>query len=708
MQAKEIHLVKFLDGAKQFIIPIYQRTYSWTEKQCGQLWDDIIQVAKNEQIPGHFIGSIVYIENGLNQISDISQFLVIDGQQRLTTLSLLFAAFAKALEERGETNEITTRKIKNYFLFNSEETGEKRHKLILTQSDKDTLIRLLEGRENHENHSKNIVDNFKYFQKQIAKRSVDLDLLYEGICKLIMVDISLDNNRDNPQLIFESLNSTGLELSQADMIRNYVLMGLEQEKQEEIYKNYWHPIEEAFGDSDGMENFDQFMRDYLTMKLSHIPNKKDVYSSFKDYHRTKNLSIDELIADIHYFSKFFTKLIFEKEEEHELNQIICNINALEVNVAYPFLLEVYADFDKGKISNEEICKIFSMVESYVFRRSICGIPTNALNKIFPILARNIKKEKYLESTKTVFNLKRGRGKFPTDEEFKSKFIEKEIYRNKKNVKYFLDKLENHKRKEHVNVDEYTIEHIMPQTKNLSKEWKEDLGPNWNEIQEKYMHVVGNLTLTGYNSKLADKSFIEKRNMDGGFANSPIRLNADLAELNTWNESEIIKRTNALSNKAIEIWEFPEKSDNMLVNYTEEEEEVDLEDDITLSEWNIKLERATDEIKHTVNLLIHKINEKFDCASNPSFDWFAFYMKKPIERKNMFALIGCSKNTANVAFRVDPDSFKDSDNIRKIKHWFFPSGTERRISLTEESIPQIIQLLEQSFSITESLNKNKTK
>ena len=315
MKATGTQLVKFLQGTRQFIIPIYQRTYSWTEKQCEQLWNDIIQVAKNKDIPVHFIGSIVYIEKGLYQVSDVPQLLVIDGQQRLTTLSLLLAAFGKALEEKGDSDEITTKKINNYFLFNSEESGEKRYKLILTQSDKDTLINLLEGRDIPEKYSKNIVNNYKYFQNQIAKSEIDLDLLYQGICKLIIVDISLDSSHDKPQLIFESLNSTGLELSQADLIRNYVLMGLEREKQEEIYKNFWYPIEESFGHSEGSEYFDRFMRDYLTIKTGQIPNIRDVYSSFKEYFASANKSVEESISDIHYFSKFFTKLIFEKEQD---------------------------------------------------------------------------------------------------------------------------------------------------------------------------------------------------------------------------------------------------------------------------------------------------------------------------------------------------------------------------------------------------------
>ncbi len=707
MKATETPLVKFLQGTRQFIIPIYQRTYSWTEKQCEQLWDDIVQVAKNKEIPAHFIGSIVYIEKGLYQVSDVPQLLVIDGQQRLTTLSLLLAAFGKALEEKEEGDEITTKKINNYFLFNNEESGEKRYKLILTQSDKDTLINLLEGRDSPEKYSKNIINNFKYFQNQITKSGIDLGLLYQGICKLIIVDISLDSNHDNPQLIFESLNSTGLELSQADLIRNYVLMGLER-KQEEIYKNFWHPIEEGFGHSEGTEYFDRFMRDYLTIKSGQIPNIRDVYSSFKEYFASANQSVEELISDIHYFSKFFTKLIFEKEEDPQLNKIIHDINTLKVDVAYPFLLEVYVDFNKRKINRDEALEIFSIVESYVFRRAICEIPTNSLNKTFANLASEIKKEKYLESIKAAFSLKDSYRRFPTDKEFKNQFVVKNVY-NTRIRKHLLDKLENYERKERVNVEDYTLEHIMPQNKNLSQEWKNDLGPNWNEIQEKYLHTAGNLTLTGYNSELSDKPFLEKRNMEGGFADSPIRLNAKLAKLDIWNESEIVNRANTLSDKAILIWKYPQLSEDILAKYTEMEDEDDedfKEGYTSPPQWDERLERASNEVKQTVNSLITRINEKFECISDPYSKWLVFYVKKPAERKNMFALIACGKNTANVMFRINPDSFKDDEGIRKVAGWFFPRGTERRISLTEESLFQIMHLLEHSYSTTQGLIKKR--
>lgn len=708
MKAIQSQLFKILDGSKQFRIPIYQRTYSWTEKQCETLWDDIVRVSKNKDIPGHFIGSIVYIERGIYQASDISQLLVIDGQQRLTTLSLLLSAFAKVVEEKGDTKEITKSKIQNSFLFNRDEIGEKQYKLILTQSDKDTLISILEDKELPEKFSKNIVNNYKFFQDKILQSEISLDDLYKGILKLIIVDISLDSNYDNPQLIFESLNSTGLELAQADLIRNFVLMGLEQKQQEKIYENFWYPMEQSFGHAEGSKQFDRFMRDYLTIKTGQIPNIDDVYSSFKEYFISGNKSVEKIVSDIHYFAKFFTKLVFETEQEPKLKQIIRDINTLKVEVAYPFLLEVYVDYDQGKITKDEILDIFSMVESYVFRRAICDIPTNSLNKTFANLPSAIEKDKYIESIKAAFCLKDSYRRFPKDDEFRSQLIVKNVYNTRRIIKHLLDKLENYDRKEHVNVDDYTLEHIMPQNKNLSQEWKNDLGPKWMDIHEMYLHTAGNLTLTGYNSELGDKSFLEKRDMEGGFAHSPIRINSTLSKLEHWNEEEIVKRANSLADMAIKIWRYPSISEEALAKYSIVEEDDDDDDDAESKTptWDIRLSNASNEVKQNINSLISLITTNFECVIEPKYKWLFVYTKKPTERKYLFSVITCGKNTANIMFRINPNSFKNDKNIREVVGFFFPRGTERRMSITEELLPQIIHSLEHAHSTTNALAKQR--
>lgn len=554
MKATETKFLDFLNGKKQLIIPIYQRTYSWTDIQCKQLWKDIIG-ATDENVKGHFIGSIVYIEKGLFQITSIPQLLVIDGQQRLTTLTLLLAALGTAIERSQIQINVTQEEINDDYLFNKHGKDDFHYKLLLTQSDKDTLIRLLEGKEQQEPISKRIMENYKFFENQIIKSGIDLMILYNGISKLILVDISLDREHDNPQLIFESLNSTGLELSQADLIRNYVLMGLEPEEQKELYNDFWYPMEQGFGHTDYVARFDRFMRDYLTVKTGRIPNIREVYEAFKGYARDNNRSIRNLLADIYLFSKYFVNMALLKEDDKELKKIFIEINTLKVDVAYPFLLELYDDYNHGRLDYEEFGGILRLVENYVFRRTICGIPTNSLNKTFATMSRELDKEHYLESFKAALFLKDSYRRFPSDDEFVRELVVKDLY-SIRSRNYLLRKLENHDHKERVNVEDFTIEHIMPQNENLSLEWQQDLGSDWKEIQSKYLHTLGNLTLTGYNSELGDLPFIEKRDMKGGFADSPLRLNRCLAKVEHWNEAEIQKRANTIAKLATEVWSSP--------------------------------------------------------------------------------------------------------------------------------------------------------
>ena len=578
MKATATNFLKFLQGTKQFIIPIYQRTYSWRISDCQQLWNDIHRVAQDDNIPAHFLGSIVYVEKGIYHISSITQLLVIDGQQRLTTLSLLLIALGEALEESGKaySSEITRKKICNYFLFNAEEAGDARYKLLLTRSDKDTFINILEGGEEPDPFSTCIKENYQFFREQIRQSDIDLVSLYKGINKLIIVDIALEQ-QDNPQLIFESLNSTGMDLSQADLIRNYVLMGLDNEEQIRLYKTYWYSMEQSFGHTQNVALFNRFMRDYLTIKSGsgEIPNMDKVYATFKIYHQSKsNAPIEEIVEDICRYSKYFTRMVLSREKDPEIKRRFDDIKTLEVNVVYPFLLEVYDDYEYHRLSREDFMNILRLIESYVFRRLICGIPTHGLNKVFATLSKEIDKEHYLESVQAAFLQKVAGTRFPRNEEFRAEFVVKNIY-NFRNRNYLLNKLENYQRKERVNIEEYTIEHIMPQNKQLSTKWQEELGPNWQEVHAKYLHTIGNLTLTGYNSELSDRSFQKKRDMEGGFAHSPLRLNSGLARLEQWNEEEIGGRAQALVELAIKVWPIPQLSPEQVSKYSRQAQRLPL-------------------------------------------------------------------------------------------------------------------------------------
>ncbi len=567
MIAKENSFLTLLNGKKQFIIPIYQRTYSWTREQCEQLWNDIIRVATSKGSTKHFVGSVVYIQQDVVIAGGIIPLLVIDGQQRLTSLSLLLLALAKAAKESVTSLNTSHEEIYDSYLINKWGKDDQRYKLLLTQSDKDTLIALIDDPDRAQSTlpTNRVLENYLYFENRVRRGDVDPLTLYEGIGRLMIVEISLDKEHDNPQLIFESLNSTGMALSQSDLIRNYILMGLNNSEQIKLYKKYWYPMEQSFTHTDDSNLFDRFMRDYLTLKEGSIPNIGQVYVNFKAYHKMNlELSISEFLADIDRYARYFVKMAFLREEDPQIRHVLNDILTLKVDVAYPFLLAVYDDYANKLLSREDFIAILKLVESYVFRRAICGVPTNSMNKIFATLAKEIDREHYLESVQAAFLLKTSGGRFPRDEEFRAAFMVKDIY-NFSRRNYLLRKLENYKRKEWVNIDEYTIEHIMPQNEHLSLEWQGELGPNWKEVQAQYLHTIGNLTLTGYNSELSDHSFQQKREMPGGFRNSPIGLNRGLAEVEHWNEEKIKERAGKLADRAMEVWSIPQISAERLIN-----------------------------------------------------------------------------------------------------------------------------------------------
>lgn len=568
MKAVEANFLDFLKKSPQFLIPIYQRTYSWTIKECQQLWNDIIKAGAREEIPAHFVGSIVYIEKGLYQVTSQSSLLVIDGQQRLTTVMLLIEALARRLKDNEPVEGFSAIKLRHYYLTNPLEKGDKKFKLILSQTDKESLLSIINNLPLPREASIRIEENFNFFHEQISNVK-KIEHVCKGLTKLLIVDISLNRAHDNPQLIFESLNSTGRELSQADLIRNYVLMGLEPEIQNRLYTQYWRPMELEFGQKGYDSDFDRFMRHYLTVKTGNIPKIREIYEEFKEYEQTIKKDIETIVSDLKTYATYYCAMAFQKEENPQLRDLFQDIKELRVDTAFPLLLELYDDYQNGVLSNDELLESGRLIESYVFRRSVCDIPTNSLNKTFATFSRDLKKDRYLESIKAKFLALPSYRRFPLDEEFKQKIKLKDLY-NFRNRSYWLRKIENHDRKERVPLHEYTIEHIMPQNKELSKEWKKDLGPNWKNIHEKYLHTLGNLTLTGYNPEYSDKSFIEKRDIKGGFKESPIRMNIELANLDQWNEQTILERATRLAEKAVYVWELPYLKPEILKAYQEKE------------------------------------------------------------------------------------------------------------------------------------------
>ena len=578
MKATEANLLKFLRKSPQFVIPIYQRNYSWTEAQCRQLWADLMRAGRDDKVKAHFIGSIVYVERGLSTVTTEEALLVIDGQQRLTTSTLLIAALAEHFKTHNVAellDAFSFKKLRNYYLLNPDEDGDRHYKLILSETDKDTLLALLQDTPMPAQSSTRITENYALFQSLIEEHQQELEAICQGLAKLVIVDVALDRSQDNPQLIFESMNSTGLELSQADLIRNYILMGLEPKLQTELYNTYWRPMEKAFGQAAYVVHFDAFMRHYLTTKTGEIPNVREVYLAFKAFAQKQpdtHTRTRDLVADIHAYALYYCAMALGTETDAGLKQAFHDLRELKVDVAYPFLLDVYHDYKQGRLNNDEALQIVRLVESYVFRRAICAIPTNSLNKTFAGLSRTLKKDRYLESVQAALLLLPSYRRFPKDEEFQREIKLRDLY-NFRSRSYWLRRLENHGRKERVVVEDYTIEHILPQNEDLSPEWQQELGPDWQRIQEEWLHTLGNLTLTGYNSEYSDRPFAYKRDRvtdkDGnpiGFASSPLKLNLGLGAVAQWDEAAIKARAERLATDAAKVWKVPALDNSVLDAY----------------------------------------------------------------------------------------------------------------------------------------------
>ncbi len=562
MEAKATTLLKFIkDNQKnQLVIPIYQRLYSWEKEQCKQLWDDIIKIGGNDKMDGHFIGSILYVLDGITH-SD-NALLIIDGQQRLTTITLLLTALRDHLSD-----EVRRKEIEDHYLINSNRDGDKKFRLILSESDKDTLLSLIDkDKRKPSEPSSKIVENFKLFEEWIRKNTDELETIFKGLEKLTIVWIALKKEKDDSQLIFESMNSKGMELAQTDLIRNYILMGLEPEKQEIFYKKYWRAMEEDFKQNETL--FNQFVRHYLTIKTREIPNINKVYEAFKRYQQERGIETEALLQDLQKYCGFFCQIAFKKEADKDLNKALSFLVDLEMDVIYPLLLELYSDYSDGVLSKADFIPIIALIESYICRRAVCGLGTNSLNKVFPFVTKKINKVQYLESIKAYFGYLTEKQRFPNNDEFKKLFITIDFYSFKKK-KYFFERLENFDRKERVYTHEYTTEHIMPQE--LTEEWEKDLGENFQAIHDKYLHTIGNLTKTGYNPEYRNKSFQEKQGMEKGFKDSPLRLNQSLRDLESFGEKEIKKRANDLADLALKIWTYPNLDAETLEKYKPKKE-----------------------------------------------------------------------------------------------------------------------------------------
>ncbi|MBE5060500.1 DUF262 domain-containing protein [Megamonas funiformis] len=567
LQAGETTLNKLLNTSRQFIVPIFQRNYSWQKSQYEQLWFDILRASKFKEKQNHFIGSIVYIDMG-TPAGRPQQLLLIDGQQRLTTISILLCAIKDYVQKFNlETKLINLAKIKNQFLYNSDEIDEDKYKLLLNVQDKETYIKLIDNTIFTVNKpATNIIKCYEFFYERIEdfiKQDGQIDEIYAGIFKLSLVSISLDKDSDNPQMIFESMNSTGKDLSQTDLLRNYLLMDLTPEKQTRLYKTYWKPMEELFGEDiykNDVNKFDYFIRDFLTLKrdTGYICKINNVYENFKRYYLDNNCEKFAVLKDLFTYAKYYACIDLLQENDDELKLYWQEFKKLDSHVVYPFLLKLYDDYSRQILIKEDFKKILQVVISYLWRRAICEIPTNSLSKTFATLYQAVDKEDYVNSIIKAFVFKSSYKRFPSDYEVREKLQTKDIYHFRLR-KYLLEALENYYHKEPIdlNTANYTIEHIMPQNIEHNLSWQQMLGEDWQEVHSLYLHTLGNLTITGYNAEMSNKSFWEKVNGESGFKHSHLKLNESIAQCDVWNKKAIQRRTNILTDIILKIWKYPD-------------------------------------------------------------------------------------------------------------------------------------------------------
>ena len=560
MKASEKKIKDLFSEAKTFFaIPVYQRDYNWQEKHCKQLFEDILNVGKDIDITSHFIGSIVYIHEGVYGIGE-KEFYVIDGQQRMITITLLHIVLYHRLKE---SKEEYADELYELYLVNKFSKRDIKLKLLPPEETLNILNKILEENweELEEYQDRNIVKNYKFFKEIISNYSnEEIEYLLAGLDKIIYVDIALEKDKDDPQRIFESLNSTGLDLSQGDLIRNYILMDLEREKQNLVYKNLWLPIENNCKISLGNEikNYvSDFIRDYLTLKNGKIPSKPKVFEEFKEFYNKNN---DEQLEDIKNFSEEYSHIIKPNtEKDKEIRKELENLKVLDQTVINTFLIGILRDYRENKIIKNEILEILKLLQSYIWRRFITEKPSNALNKIFQGMYFRISKDqKYYKSLEeSLLNQD-----FPTDDELKEALKTKNVYKDKEKLRYVFKELENYNHNELIDFEneKITIEHIFPQKPN--KSWKEKYSDYELEEMKTFKDTISNLTLTGSNANLGNKSFLEKRNDDiHGYKNSKLYLNKYLGKLNEWNLSAMEGRFEKLFKNIVKIWKRPESSED---------------------------------------------------------------------------------------------------------------------------------------------------
>lgn len=591
MKADDKKLLNLFTGYNtRYSIPVYQRKYSWEIQQCRQLWNDVRLLIGNKKT--HFFGSVVRLSD------EYEHKQIIDGQQRLTTVSLLLLALLQLIrDDKKESSRTVKNNIESNLWFDKDDNTQL-SRIEHVDSDAKAYSALIEGEKNKYDNSSSMTINFRYFYHEVLSADYSLEDIYDAINRLVIADVQLSSN-DDPQEVFESLNSTGLALSDGDKIRNFMLMNLEPFKQKEYYCNYWVDIEKYSNYTNERKNarfaVTSFVRDYMTTKTTHIPRLNEVYYRFKEYTDKWKGETEGLLRDMKKYSRYLYQLENGDTNDTGINNVLKRIALLEMTVLHPFELNILDDYYNEVVSAKEIISLLELVEIFIFRRLMCEVPTNALNKIFATLygmAKNLSTKEnisFYDATAYILTSKTDSGRFPNDNEFREALATKNVYKMRAKNKIYLfyrlnsgkslegdtsviDKMQQDKDGKTI----LSIEHIMPQT--LSRKWIEDLGgeEKAHKLQERWEHTISNLTLTAYNSPYSNSSFkdkLEYKDENGvgiGFKYSPLYINNFVKEQIEWGEEQLNKRLKLIQRDATTIiWPMPYVTYKPKVKMTEE-------------------------------------------------------------------------------------------------------------------------------------------
>ena len=517
---------------RQYAIPVYQRNYEWSKEQCVKLFEDIVQAYKKDKT--HFCGSVVYAL--LKEERNIYHYVVIDGQQRLTTIYLMMKAMLDNAQTEAEKETLSDALLnKDKFDKYGIDTASKL-KLKPIKSDNQQLALLMENKYDEVDKGTGIWKNYELFCELVRKyqeEGLTVKEMYNGVGKLICARIKLDAE-DNAQEIFERINSTGVPLSLADKIRNFVLMT--DADQEELYENYWLKIEKLVK----KDMMSYFFIDYLNMKIDGFAREGEAYDTFKAVYEKGGYTNESMLSEVLHYAEFYHAFLYgdDKKYGQEVNSLLLDLQRLKQSTVFLFLFKVFDDFEANVIDEKELAKVLRLLLNYSIRRLICEIGSNSLRGLYKTLYARIftnekNKERYYDSIVSFLLQMTSKDAFPTDEAFLLALQQNNLYRKNALCKYLLVELEN-QGKEQLVVDNLTIEHVMPQNSNLSSEWQTMLGSNWAVVKDKYLHTLGNLTITAYNSELGDKTFAEKKKKLLEAKTKIVNLNEDIMACEAWN------------------------------------------------------------------------------------------------------------------------------------------------------------------------------